>query len=160
MSNKVLDSRPQKMKRNVFLKNGQSNNLPQIKYGISDPCGDLLQWNLSWAAVIQIKRGLGPGPELDNFLNYLFILCSTAWGPKSSAIATPSICSCDCGPFDYVIWFTLTIRHWWHADSTIISTRTSSATFFSAFFSLAIFLDETASLDYTTFSCHMNWWTF
>ena len=55
------------MKRNVFLKNSQSHNLHKIKYGISDPPGDLLQWNLSWAVVIQIKIGLGPGPELDNF---------------------------------------------------------------------------------------------
>ena len=37
------------MKKTVFLKNGPSHNLPKIKYVISEPHGDLLQWNLSWA---------------------------------------------------------------------------------------------------------------
>ena len=37
------------MKKTVFLKNGPSHNLPKIKYVISEPHEDLLQWNLSWA---------------------------------------------------------------------------------------------------------------
>ena len=37
------------MKKTVFLKNGPSHNLPKIKYFISEPHEDLLQWNLSWA---------------------------------------------------------------------------------------------------------------
>ena len=37
------------MKKTVFLKNGPSHNLPKTKYVISEPHGDLLQWNLSWA---------------------------------------------------------------------------------------------------------------
>ena len=35
------------MKKTVFLKNGQSDILPKIKYGISGPQGDLLHWYLS-----------------------------------------------------------------------------------------------------------------
>ena len=54
MPKKVLESKKsyggaQKMKKNVFLKNGPSHNLPKIKYVISEPHEDLLQWNLSWA---------------------------------------------------------------------------------------------------------------
>ena len=37
------------MKKTDFLKNGPSYILPTIKYVISEPHGDLLQWNLSWA---------------------------------------------------------------------------------------------------------------
>ena len=37
------------MKKTVFLKNGQSHNLPKIIYVISETHGDLLQWNMSWA---------------------------------------------------------------------------------------------------------------
>ena len=37
------------MKKTDFLKNGPSHNLPKIKYVISEPHEDLLQWNLSWA---------------------------------------------------------------------------------------------------------------
>ena len=37
------------MKKTVFLKKGLSLNLPKIKYVISEPHGDLLQWNLSLA---------------------------------------------------------------------------------------------------------------
>ena len=54
MPNKVLGSKkklrgPPKMKKTDFLKNGPSYLLPTIKYVISEPHGDLLQWNLSWA---------------------------------------------------------------------------------------------------------------
>ena len=37
------------MKKTDFLKNGPSYILPTIKYVISEPHGDLLQCNLSWA---------------------------------------------------------------------------------------------------------------
>ena len=37
------------MKKTVFLKNGQSDILPKIKYGISGPQGELLHWNSSWS---------------------------------------------------------------------------------------------------------------
>ena len=37
------------MKKTVFLKNGPSHNLSKIKYVISEPQEDVLQWNLSWA---------------------------------------------------------------------------------------------------------------
>ena len=37
------------MKKTDFLKNGPSYILPTIKYVISEPHGDLLQWHLSWA---------------------------------------------------------------------------------------------------------------
>ena len=46
---KVLES-----KKGGPLKTGQSHNLPKIKYGISEPHGDLLQWNLSWAFTFNI----------------------------------------------------------------------------------------------------------
>ena len=42
------------MKKTVFLKNGPSHNLPKTKYVISEPHGDLLQWNLSWAFTLII----------------------------------------------------------------------------------------------------------
>ena len=42
------------MKKAVFLKNCLSHNLPKIKYGISEPHGDLLQWNLTWAFTFNI----------------------------------------------------------------------------------------------------------
>ena len=54
MSNRVLESQ-KKLKgvseneKNVFLKNGLSDILPKIKYGISGPQEDLLHWNLSWS---------------------------------------------------------------------------------------------------------------
>ena len=38
------------MKKTVFLKKGQSYILPKIIYGISEPHGDLLHWNLSLAS--------------------------------------------------------------------------------------------------------------
>ena len=38
------------MKKTDFLKNGPSYILPTIKYVISEPHGDLLHWNLSWAS--------------------------------------------------------------------------------------------------------------
>ena len=38
------------MKKTVFLKKGQSYFLPKIIYDISEPHGDLLHWNLSWAS--------------------------------------------------------------------------------------------------------------
>ena len=41
----------QKMKMKCFSqKKGLSNILPKIKYDISEPHGDLLHWNLSWAS--------------------------------------------------------------------------------------------------------------
>ena len=54
MQNKVLESKksyrgPQKIRKTVFLKNGTSHNLTKIKYVISEPQEDVLQWNLSWA---------------------------------------------------------------------------------------------------------------
>ena len=59
MSNRVLESQ-KKLKgvseneKNVFLKNGLSDILPKIKYGISGPQGDLLHWNLSWSFTCNI----------------------------------------------------------------------------------------------------------
>ena len=52
MPNKVLGSKkklrgPPKMKKTDFLINGESYILLKIKYGISEPHGDLLHWNLS-----------------------------------------------------------------------------------------------------------------
>ena len=38
------------MKKTVFLEKGQSYILPKIIYGISEPHGDLLHWNLSQAS--------------------------------------------------------------------------------------------------------------
>ena len=38
------------MKKTGFLKKGQSHFLPKIIYDISEPHGDLLHWNLSWAS--------------------------------------------------------------------------------------------------------------
>ena len=43
------------MKKTVFLKNGPSHNLPKIKYVISEPHEDLLQWNLFWAFPFDIQ---------------------------------------------------------------------------------------------------------
>ena len=49
------------MKKTVFLKNGQSHNLPKIKYVISEPHEDLLQWNLSWASTFDFLHQEGGG---------------------------------------------------------------------------------------------------
>ena len=43
---KILKGAP-KNEKTVFLKKGQSHILPNIIYGISEPHGDLLHWNLS-----------------------------------------------------------------------------------------------------------------
>ena len=52
------------MKKTVFLKNGQSHNLPKIKYVISEPHGDLLQWNWSWALTFDFLVNQEGGGEM------------------------------------------------------------------------------------------------
>ena len=53
------------MEKTDYLKNGPSYILPKIKYVISEPHGDLLQWNLSWALTFDFlvhQEGSEPPP--------------------------------------------------------------------------------------------------
>ena len=57
------------MKKTVFLKNGPSHNLPKIKYVISEPHEDLLQWNLSWALTFDFLVQQEGGEKGCGYLN-------------------------------------------------------------------------------------------
>ena len=61
-SPKNIKGGPQKWNKTVFLKKGPSYILPKIIYGISEPHGDLLHWNLSWAStfnfLVHKERGV------------------------------------------------------------------------------------------------------
>ena len=60
MPNKVLEAQKNfqktpKMKKTVFLKNGPTNFFPTNIPDISEPHGDLLHWNFSWAFTFYIS---------------------------------------------------------------------------------------------------------
>ena len=60
MPNKVLEApknfqKTPKMKKTVFLKNGPTNFFPTNIPDISEPHGDLLHWNFSWAFTFYIS---------------------------------------------------------------------------------------------------------
>ena len=60
---KKIKGAPKNEKTNI-LKNGPSYILPKIRYVISEPHGDLLHWNLSWASTFNFSAHEERGEQL------------------------------------------------------------------------------------------------